>query len=98
TTIEVRFGEVTILPPKDNSKGRHPITLYAVSAVEPDCPEGAEPVEWLLLTSMPVQGYEEAFEKIRWYTNRWPIEMYFRTLQSGCQDRKSTRLNSSHVK
>lgn len=85
TTIEVRFGEVTILPPKDNSKGRHPITLYAVSAVEPDCPEGAEPVEWLLLTSLPVQGYEEALEKIRWYTNRWPIEVYFRTLKSGCR-------------
>ena len=48
-------------------------------------PEGMEPVEWLLLTNLPVQSAKEAQEKVQWYVCRWQIEVYFRILKSGCK-------------
>ena len=32
-----------------------------------------------------VNGFEQALEKITWYTKRWGIEVYHRTLKSGCK-------------
>jgi len=39
----------------------------------------------MLLTTCPVGSFEGACEKLRWYTLRWGIEVYHRTLKSGCQ-------------
>jgi hypothetical protein len=44
----------------------------------------AEPIEWLLLTTLPVSSAEQAAEKVRWYTQRWLIEVFHRTLKTGC--------------
>ena len=43
------------------------------------------PVRWMLLTTCRVDSFEAACEKLRWYTLRWGIEVYHRTLKSGCQ-------------
>jgi len=32
-----------------------------------------------------VKSPEDAVEKVRWYTGRWAIEVYHRTLKSGCK-------------
>ena len=42
-------------------------------------------MEWLLLTTMEVTTFEQAVEKLAWYTVRWGIEVYHRTLKSGCK-------------
>ncbi len=39
----------------------------------------------MLLTSLPVESFEAACEKIDWYVKRWGIEVFHRTLKSGCQ-------------
>lgn len=48
-------------------------------------PAGTEPLEWMLLTICKVTTFEEAVEKLRWYTVRWGIEVYYRTLKSSCR-------------
>lgn len=54
-------------------------------AKEENTPETLELVEWLLLTTMPINTFEEAVEKAQWYSKRWGIEIYHKTLKSGCK-------------
>jgi len=82
--LEVRFGTVEVRAPK--TRARLPnVRLRAVWAREPAAPPGIEPVEWMLLTTLPVENFEQACEKLDWYTRRWGIEVFHRTLKSGCQ-------------
>ncbi len=82
--LEVRFAKVTLRSPK-NKKRRRELTLWAVWAREAKVPPKGERIEWMLLTTLPVSTFEEAIEKLVWYTIRWGIEVYHRTLKSGCK-------------
>jgi len=46
--------------------------------------EVKEPVEWLLLTTVPVNSLVDAVERVQWYAKRWGIEVFHRILKSGC--------------
>ena len=50
------------------------LQVYAVYAEEVDCPEGEEPVSWMLLTSEAVTTVEQALTILRWYGYRWRVE------------------------
>jgi hypothetical protein len=82
--LEVRFAEITLKPPIRKPKLGE-LTIWAVLAQEVDAPEGVEPIQWMLLTTCPVTTFEEATEKLAWYAIRWGIEVYHRTLKSGCK-------------
>lgn len=82
--LEIRFAEVPLSPPQ--GKARYgSLRLWAALAQEVDAPEGIEPVSWMLLTTCPVTGFAEALEKLDWYAKRWSIEIYHKTLKSGCK-------------
>jgi hypothetical protein len=82
--LEIRFARVNLRAPEDRAK-LPDVQLWAVWAKEVDAPAGVEPVEWMLLSSLPVENFEEACQKIDWYKQRWGIEVFHRTLKSGCQ-------------
>jgi hypothetical protein len=44
----------------------------------------------MLLTTAEVNDFDDARRRIEWYSGRWGIEVYHRTLKSGCriQDRQ----------
>ena len=83
-TLAIRFTRVTLRPPclKDDQP---PLRLWAVEARELHPPRGATPVCWRLLTTLPVETAEAAVEKVRWYGQRWQIELIHKVLKSGCQ-------------
>lgn len=86
--VNVHFDQVTILPPK-NKSDLPPVTMWAVFAKETDPPKDIEePLEWLLLTTVAVDDFESACERISWYTRRWGIEIFHKTLKSGCKIEK----------
>lgn len=82
--LAVRFAEVTLKAPNDKAI-YGPLKLWTVLAQEIDAPKDAAPLCWMLLTTCRVTTFEEASEKLAWYTKRWGIETYHRTLKSGCQ-------------
>lgn len=82
--LEVRFKQVRLKPPKRKAELGE-IAITAIMAQEIDVPEGAEPIEWMLLTTMAVHDFDQAAEKLGWYAKRWGIEVYHRTLKSGCK-------------
>jgi hypothetical protein len=42
-------------------------------------------LQWLLITTLAVDTFEDAVEKLNWYALRYWIEVYHRTLKSGCK-------------
>jgi hypothetical protein len=72
-----------------------PVQLWAVYAIERKPPKGAEPIEWLLLTSVPVADFAEACLVVQWYRVRWAIELFFRVLKQGCRI-EQLRLETEH--
>lgn len=71
-----------ILPLK-NFKDKPSLELYAVLVKEKYPPRGIKPIEWFLITSMPVLSFEDALEKVQWYKERWKIENFqFNTFES----------------
>lgn len=62
-----------------------PVEVYAVYAKERNAPKGEEPLEWMLLTSLPVEDFATAQTIVGWYRVRWEVELYFRILKQGCR-------------
>ena len=82
--LAVRFARLRLKPPRDKRQLKE-LSVWAILTKEEDAPEGVEPLEWMLLSTMEVAGFEQAVEKIVWYTQRWGIEVYHRILKSGCK-------------
>jgi hypothetical protein len=83
-TLEIRCAAIQLRPPK-RLKGAPALALWAVHAVEPEPPPGCEAVEWLLITTVATVTLDDALERLRWYAVRWNIEVFHRTLKSGCR-------------
>lgn len=85
--LEVRFARVELRrPPKkkvDRTECFAFIPAYIVSAKEVGAPKGIEPLEWMLLTNVPVKSFKDAKERIDWYKLRWHIENFHKVLKSG---------------
>lgn len=44
-----------------------------------------KPLEWLLLSTLPVETRQQASERVSWYRHRWFIEQYHKALKTGCR-------------
>lgn len=84
-TVQIRWSEVTVEAPQVGcKKGWPPLRLWAVWVCERQPPPGVEPLDWMLLTDLPVCTGDAAWEKVQWYRSRWGIEEWHRVLKSGC--------------
>jgi Transposase DNA-binding/Transposase Tn5 dimerisation domain len=84
--LEVRACALTLRAPLNGSaRGLSPMPLWGVWAYEINAPAKAEPVQWMLLTSVPVNSAEDALERLDWYAARWGIELWHKVLKSGCR-------------
>jgi hypothetical protein len=82
--LAIRYATVTLRPPKDKAK-LPALTVQIVLAQEVDAPQGAEPIDWRLLSTVAVGSLEQACQVVAWYTERWGIEVFHRVLKSGCK-------------
>lgn len=87
-TAELRIAAAPVtIPAPAHPRGEHrdeALSLWVVIAVEIDPPAGVAPLEWILLTNVPVQTLADAEERIGWYTCRWIIEEYHKGQKTGC--------------
>ena len=82
--LSIRFAEVTLKTPHNRSKKKD-LTVWAVLARETETTVSDEPIEWRLITTCKVKIPSDAVEKVEWYSGRWAIEVYHKTLKSGCK-------------
>jgi hypothetical protein len=86
TELVLRCAPICIRVPRSRrGKGLADVSVYAIWAIETHPPKGVEPIEWMLLTSVPTHTVEDALERLSWYARRWTIETWHRVLKSGCQ-------------
>jgi hypothetical protein len=66
--------------------------LNVIYLAEINPPTGEKPVNWCLLTSLPIDSQEGIMSIVQYYLCRWEIEVFFKTYKSGCKvEEKSLR-------
>lgn len=83
--LEIRYRQIRVLPPIGKQKRYPALDLTVIYAQERKIPQGRDPIDWKLITDLPVRSSAEAIEKLEWYAVRWKIEMFHKILKSGCK-------------
>ena len=61
-----------------------PVELWALLIREMRPPTNVDPLEWLLLTSLPLTDFQQACQLLDFYAWRWLVERFHFVLKSGC--------------
>lgn len=95
-TLALRTTVVHIARPAHRSAkttpAAPPITVVLAQELAP--PDEGDPIEWLLLTTMPVTTAETAARIVTWYSYRWRIERLHYTLKTGGSHVEDLQLES----
>lgn len=83
--VEVRATTVTWRPAYRHDRKLPEVTVNVVLVEETNPPDGATPIQWLLITTLPIDDPEQVQQIISYDCVRWQIEIYFRTMKSGCR-------------
>jgi hypothetical protein len=83
--VAVRAARVALRPPQRPDRKLPIVTVNVVLVCEPNPPPGETPVEWILVTTLPIDTLEHVRTIVQYYCVRWCIEILFRTLKSGCR-------------
>jgi hypothetical protein len=84
--LDIRKATIEVARPV-HAKAKLPkhVTVNVVLCEEMNPPEGEDAICWMLVTTLPIETDEDVQRIIRSYCIRWQIEVYFRTLKSGCR-------------
>lgn len=87
--IDVSMARVTLQKPRQRNMWLRQcdiaeLTMNVVIVQESNAPEGVSPVCWVLLTSLSVESFNDAWQVIEDYENRWLIEEYHKVIKTGC--------------
>lgn len=83
--VEIRATTVTLRPPYRPDRKLPEVTVNVVLVEESNPPAGCDPIAWLLVTTLPIDGAEQVKEIVAGYCVRWQIEIFFKTLKTGCR-------------
>ncbi len=86
--LSIRCAQVALrVPPLEKARlPQQELTAWAILVREETPPaDGEEPIEWKLLTNVPTRTFEQAAERVEWYSCRWVVEMFHKVLKSGCR-------------
>ena len=95
--LEFRVRRVHVLPPIGKQRRYPALDLTVLHVTERDPPRGREPIEWKLLTDLPVRSRGDAQEKVRWNAMRWKIETFHKILKPGCRAEESRLLSAERI-
>ena len=82
--LALAFTDVVLHAPHHGTR-YPPLAVSMIRVWEPEPLDPEEPIEWLLLSSLPVSDLATAWERVGWYTCRWLIEEFHMCLKTGCR-------------
>jgi hypothetical protein len=82
-TVSLRTCRVKLQGPWRPQGRQDDVEVNVVEARETDAPPGAQPLHWILLTSLPCEGLAALKRIVARYAMRWWIEHYHKALKSG---------------
>jgi hypothetical protein len=84
--LQMSFQKVRVQPPlHGDSLRKTDLTAWVVRVWETHPPQGQEPLEWILLTTVPILCPADAWEVVQWYRWRWLLEDFHKALKTGCR-------------
>ena len=83
--VEVRACTVTLRPPPRFDRSLPPVEVNVILVEEVSPPPGQEAIQWLLITTLPIATDAQVRAGVEYYCGRWSIEVFFKTLKSGCR-------------
>jgi hypothetical protein len=83
--LQVKFAAVNTSPPIGKQKRYSPQVLTYIHALEINPPSNRAPIDWKLVTNLPVADSAEAIEKLGWYALRWKVEVFHKVMKTGCR-------------
>jgi hypothetical protein len=98
--LDIRYKGFEIKKPQilDKNKGLLPtLKVNVIYVKEESPPRGCDPIEWFLITNESVESWEEAYEKVGYYIQRWKIERFHYVLKSGCRVEKLQERSIDHT-
>jgi hypothetical protein len=84
----LRVAAIAVELPRTSDGGNAESATIGVNVIhvsEKKPPSGQPPVEWFLLTSLPIDTPEAIAFVVDCYRARWVIEEFFKALKTGCQ-------------
>jgi hypothetical protein len=87
--LEIKYHRLAVCPPIGKENRYRNLTLTVIHAKERGAPQGREPIEWKLITNLPVTCKADAIRMLEWYSLRWKIEIFHKVLKSGCRAEES---------
>jgi hypothetical protein len=84
-SLEIRAQSMQLKAPYRQGTALPAVQVNVVLVREIAAPADADPIEWLLVTSLPIDTAAAVLQVVDYYTGRWPIEVYFRVYKSGCR-------------
>ena len=96
-TQTIRFGNLEIKPKQPRTNNYSAVQINAIMLCEENPPPGVKAVNWVLLTTLPINTIEEVLQSIRMYCMRWKIEVYFKILKN-CDIEELKLIDPSRLK
>lgn len=84
-SVTIRAQRIRLKAPYRPDYRLPEVEINVVLVREENPPPGEEPIEWLLLTSLPIDDLKKALRVIDYYACRWQIEVFFRVFKTGCK-------------
>lgn len=99
--LEVKWCPVKFSRPHDHKNKELPLTLdvniIEITEKSSSVVGKEKPIHWRLITSHPIENFEQVLQIIKWYTWRWVIEQMFRTIKLKGIDIQSALVESEHA-
>jgi hypothetical protein len=86
TTVQIAFAPVEIKQPlvRSGEYTQKSLKMWVVRVWEKHSPKGEQPLEWILLTNVPVNNITDARRRVAWYECRPIVEEYHKGMKTGC--------------
>jgi hypothetical protein len=92
--VELRSCTVTVKHPNRQYESLPDLELNAVLVQELKPPSDKDRLEWLLLTTEPVDTAEDSVRIAHWYARRWLVEVFHYTWKSGGTNVEGLQMHS----
>jgi len=97
--LALRYMACRIYPPAEGANAKKkPVPAWIIHLREKAPPEGVQPVEWYLVTTITVDSVASALRIVKWYCSRWRIEDWHRVLKSGCEVEEHAHRTAERLK
>ena len=84
-TVAMACAAIQLKPPhvRRGLYEPRPLRVWVIRVWEVDAPVGAAPLEWILLTNVPVQSTADAWVRVSWDECRWIVEELHKAMKTG---------------